>query len=72
MTDRPGIGEAGAEPDPGPRVSPRRRIRRRADRAGTNPAADDAPDVVAARAEPTPGESQHDRWLREQRPPHWE
>jgi hypothetical protein len=50
----------------------RRRVRRRAERPGTNPSADDAPDVVPPRAEPKPGESQHDRWLREQRPPHWE
>ncbi len=51
---------------------PRRRVRRRAERPGTNPSADDAPDVVPPRAEPKPGETQHDRWLREQRPPHWE
>ncbi len=50
----------------------RRRVRRRAERPGTNPSADDAPDVLAPREEPKPGESQHDRWLREQRPPHWE
>jgi hypothetical protein len=50
----------------------RRRVRRRAERPGTNPSADDAPDVVAPRADPKPGETQHDRWLREQRPPHWE
>jgi len=30
------------------------------------------PDVVPPREEPKPGETQHDRWLREQRPPHWE
>jgi hypothetical protein len=62
MTDRPDPQE--------PR--PRRRVRRRADRAGTNPSADAAPDVVGPREEGTPGETQHDRWLREQRPPHWE
>jgi hypothetical protein len=50
----------------------RRRVRRRAERPGTNPSADDAPDVVPPRSEPKPGETQHDRWLREQRPPHWE
>jgi hypothetical protein len=50
----------------------RRRTRRRAERGGTNPSAEDLPDVVAPREEPKPGESQHDRWLREQRPPHWE
>ena len=50
----------------------RRRTRRRAERPGTNPKADDAPDVVPPRGEPVPGETQHDRWLREQRPPHWE
>jgi len=50
----------------------RRRTRRRAERAGTNPGAEDVPDVVAPRGEPEPGETQHDRWLREQRPPHWE
>ena len=32
-----------------------------------------APDVVGPpTAEPDGAESQHDRWLREQRPPHWE
>ena len=62
MTDRPDPQE--------PR--PRRRVRRRAERAGTNPSADDAPDVVAPREEGAPGETPHDRWLREQRPPHWE
>ena len=50
----------------------RRRVRRRASRPGTNPSADDAPDVVAPREDAKPGETQHDRWLREQRPPHWE
>lgn len=50
----------------------RRRVRRRAERPGTNPSADDVPDVVPPREVPKPGESQHDRWLREQRPPHWE
>ena len=50
----------------------RRRVRRRASRAGTNPSADDAPDVLPPREGPAPGESAHDRWLREQRPPHWE
>ncbi|MFL6154126.1 MAG: hypothetical protein ACJ72B_17250 [Ornithinibacter sp.] len=60
-------GQAGEQRSPAPR-----RPRRRAERAGTNPSADDAPDVLAPREEPKPGESQHDRWLREQRPPHWE
>jgi hypothetical protein len=72
MTDRPHLSEAGGQPDPVAAPSPRRRTRRRADRAGTNPEADDAPDVLSPREEPGPGESQHDRWLREQRPPHWE
>ena len=86
-TDRPdlggaaGSGRAGDVADAGDgregldsvsRPKPRRRIRRRAERAGTNPAADEAPDVLAPRAEGSTGESQHDRWLREQRPPHWE
>jgi hypothetical protein len=68
--ERPGPGEPeeAARPEP----TRRRRTRRRAERAGTNPTADDAPDVVPPRAEPAPGETQHDRWLREQRPPHWE
>jgi hypothetical protein len=86
MTDRP--GDAVGQPEstvPTPQTVPsasagsaespkpsRRRVRRRAERPGTNPSADDAPDVVAPRAEPEPGETQHDRWLREQRPPHWE
>jgi hypothetical protein len=64
----PGEPEEPSRPEP----TRRRRTRRRAERAGTNPRADDAPDVVPPRAEPAPGETQHDRWLREQRPPHWE
>ncbi|HEU5240393.1 MAG TPA: hypothetical protein VFU25_00135 [Ornithinibacter sp.] len=65
--------EALAGPEqPEPTPPTRRRRRRRAVRGGTNPAAEDVPDVVAPREEPTPGETQHDRWLREQRPPHWE
>ncbi|WP_345201317.1 hypothetical protein [Fodinibacter luteus] len=40
-------------------------------RPGTNPSAEDVPDVPAPREAPE-GETQHDRWLREQRPPHWE
>lgn len=72
-----GVAHAGSAQnhDQGPGAaagSTRRRVRRRAERAGTNPAADDAPDVLAPREEPKPGETQHDRWLREQRPPHWE
>ena len=50
----------------------RRKKRRRAVRSGTNPSAEDLPDVVPPREEPAPGESAHERWLREQRPPHWE
>ncbi|WP_377644590.1 hypothetical protein [Oryzobacter terrae] len=50
----------------------RRRTRRRAARSGTNPTAEDLPDVVPPREPPPPGEAAHDRWLREQRPPHWE
>lgn len=65
MTERP-PEDAGAVP-------PKRRRRpRRAVRGGTNPAAEDVPDVVAPRDPAAPGETQHDRWLREQRPPHWE
>jgi hypothetical protein len=50
----------------------RRRRPRRAVRKGTNPSAQDLPDVVPPREEPAAGESPQDRWLREQRPPHWE
>lgn len=50
----------------------RRRTRRRAEREGTNPSADDLPDVVPPRPAPREGEEPHERWLREQRPPHWE
>ena len=66
--------EADARPQDGePAPSTRRRRRpRRAVRGGTNPSAEDVPDVVAPREEPSPAETQHDRWLREQRPPHWE
>jgi hypothetical protein len=59
--------EAGGQP-----ARARHRVRRRAERPGTNPSAEDVPDVVPPREEPKPGETQHDRWLREQRPPHWE
>ena len=68
MTERPGVEVGGEQPEP----SRRRRTRRRASRAGTNPSADEAPDVLPPREGPVPGESEHDRWLREQRPPHWE
>jgi len=74
MTDRPDDVEPAEPAEQGVPVEqekPRRRVRRRAERPGTNPSADDAPDVVPPRAEPKPGEGQHDRWLREQRPPHW-
>ena len=79
MTDQPDPVDQSDQSEQSGHVEPaepskpsRRRVRRRAERAGTNPSADDAPDVVPPRAEPKPGESQHDRWLREQRPPHWE
>ena len=77
MTERaPGAGrddEAGADrPDAVDPPGERGRRRRRAVREGTNPSAEDVPDVVAPREAPAPGESDHDRWLREQRPPHWE
>jgi len=63
-----GSGRDGGGPSP----TRRRRRPRRAVRGGTNPSAEVVPDVVAPREEPSPGETQHDRWLREQRPPHWE
>ncbi|GGL34576.1 hypothetical protein [Phycicoccus endophyticus] len=49
----------------------RRRRPRRAVRPATNPRTDDAPDLAAPREEPDPAEPARDRWLREQRPPHW-
>ncbi|MDO4239812.1 hypothetical protein [Micrococcus sp.] len=82
-------------------AEPRRRGPRRADAAGTGPAAADGPEPVleprvgtdphasSVRAVGTasstgpdrgaagvaraadPAEAEHDRWLREQRPPHW-
>ena len=58
------------DPDPAPPA--RRRRRRRASRAGTNPVADDSPEVTDPRMDAEGAESPHDRWLREQRPPHWE
>ncbi|HMM95003.1 MAG: hypothetical protein IE926_15925 [Micrococcales bacterium] len=62
-----------AEPqDPTGAGAPRRRRRRRVDRPPTNPRTDDSPDVGTPRDSPAEGESTHDRWLREQRPPHWE
>lgn len=50
----------------------RRRVRRRAERAGTNPTAEDVPDVVPPRDPGAADETGHDRWMREQRPPHWD
>ena len=79
--DEPGLTASQAAPqaaqpaeprEPATPTTSRRRVRRRAERAGTNPSAEDAPDVVPPRPGPTPGETEHDRWLREQRPPHWE
>ena len=68
-----GADEARPEREKGDAEPVRRRRRpRRAVRGGTNPSAEDLPDVVAPRDEAAPGETQHDRWLREQRPPHWE
>ena len=61
-----------AQPDGGEARQARGRRPRRAVREGTNPSAQDLPDVVPPREEPPPGESAQDRWLREQRPPHWE
>ena len=58
--------------DAGPVPPKRRRRPRRAARGATNPAAEDVPDVVPPRDPAAPGETGHDRWLREQRPPHWE
>ena len=71
MTEGPDQGSPAADPGR-PEAARRRRTRRRASRAGTNPAAEEAPDVLPPREGPAPGESEHDRWLREQRPPHWE
>ncbi|QIM21757.1 hypothetical protein G7075_12515 [Phycicoccus sp. HDW14] len=51
---------------------PRRRRPRRAVRPSTHPDTDDAPDVAEPRDAPAEGEGPHERWLREQRPPHWE
>jgi hypothetical protein len=55
-----------------PQAGKKVRRRRRAERDGTNPSAEDLPDVVPPRDDSAPGDSPHDRWLREQRPPHWE
>ena len=49
----------------------RRRRPRRAEAPATNLAAEDGPDVVEPSERDGP-ETPHDRWLREQRPPHWE
>ncbi len=58
--------------EPGRTGPTRRRRSRRAVRPGTNPSADDVPDLAPERARPGPEETDADRWLREQRPPHWE
>ena len=65
-------GNEAAQPDGGEARQARGRRPRRAVREGTNPSAQDLPDVVPPREEPPPGESAQDRWLREQRPTHWE
>lgn len=49
-----------------------KRSRRRARRSGTNPGADTSPDTPSSRPPAPEGEDARDRWLREQRPPHWE
>ena len=66
--------QAPGQPEREKREQPRakRRRPRRAVRGGTNPSAQDLPDVVPPRDAPADGETQHDHWLREQRPPHWE
>ncbi|MGL5928356.1 MAG: hypothetical protein ACRCY8_05430 [Dermatophilaceae bacterium] len=47
-----------------------RRQPRRAVRPGTSPEADDVPETPA-RQEPEADDARHDRWLHDQRPPHW-
>lgn len=65
-----------ADPEP-ERRSPRRRGPRRADAPGTGPASADGPEPVpdpeqqAGQGENTQQTSEHERWLLEQRPPHW-
>lgn len=51
---------------------PRRRRPRRAVRPATDPQADDSPDLAEVTDAPPVREVARDRWLREQRPPHWE
>ncbi len=77
MTERPASGSGSeqdprSQPDPSPESGPRPRGPRRAVRQGTKPSADESPDVAAGEPDAAPEEAEHDRWLREQRPPHWE
>jgi hypothetical protein len=64
--------EAPGQPEREMRPARRPRRRRRAERPGTNPSVDDVPDVAPPRDPGTADETEHDRWLRAQRPPHWE
>jgi hypothetical protein len=45
---------------------------RRAVRPGTRRDADESPDVVDGPREEPGGDGERERWLRDQRPPHWE
>lgn len=51
---------------------PRRRRPRRAAAPATNPAAENGADLVDPSDGDDDPDAPHDRWLREQRPPHWE
>ncbi|WP_392544486.1 hypothetical protein [Oryzobacter telluris] len=64
--------ESPGEPERELRPARRPRRPRRAHRPGTNPGVDDVPDVAPPRDPGTADDSDHDRWLRAQRPPHWE
>ncbi|NUL46875.1 hypothetical protein F7P69_16960 [Cellulosimicrobium funkei] len=59
----------------GPTPGPRRRGPRRADAPGTGPPSADGPEpqLEAARknVRETARLTEHERWLLEQRPPHW-
>ncbi|NHA67630.1 hypothetical protein [Phycicoccus flavus] len=71
-TSSPASGSSGSTGSDAPGARSSRRRARRAVRPATNPGTDDAPDLATPREDPGPGHSPHDRWLREQRPPHWE
>lgn len=64
--DAPGTGAAAAVP-----LGAAEPVLDRGDQVVGSPERTQTPRVVGASPAPTQRESERDRWLREQRPPHW-